>query len=221
VEAPDIVRRHFVTRFPEASVEGTSWWYRAQAMIETRIRGRIEPFLDPIGRWLARLGVTPMFLTMSGLALAVTGAVLVARGSTVAGGLVFAAGSTLDGLDGTVARVTGTASRRGALIDSVADRIGEAAMWGAIAFWLSDTPRLVMACIFCLGGAFLTSYLRAKAEAVGADGSGGLVGRGERVVLMTIGLVFGIVEPVLWILVGGIWLTVAQRFWVIWQRIED
>ncbi len=189
-------------------------------MIETRIRGRIEPFLDPIGRWLARLGITPMVLTTAGLVLAVAGAVLVARGAVVAGGIVFAAGSTLDGLDGTVARVTGTASRRGALIDSLADRIGETAMWGAIAFWLSDTPRLVMACIFCLAGALLTSYLRAKAEAVGADGSGGLIGRGERVVLMSVGLVFGVIEPVLWVLVVGVWLTVAQRFRVIWQRLE-
>jgi len=191
------------------------------AMIETRIRGRIEPFLDPIGRWLARLGITPMFLTVTGLVLAIVGAVLVAQAAVLAGGLVFLAGSALDGLDGTVARVTGTASRRGALIDSLADRVGETAMWGAIAFWLSDTPRLVMACIFCLAGALLTSYLRAKAEAVGADGSGGFIGRGERVVLMAVGLIFGIMEPVLWVLVAGVWLTVAQRFRVIWQRIED
>lgn len=199
----------------------TWWWYRHGTMIETRIRGRIEPYLDPIGRWLARLGVTPTLLTLTGLTLALVGAVLVAGGRPVVGGITFAVGSLLDGLDGTVARVTGTASRRGALIDSVADRVGEAAMWAGIAYWQLDTPRLVMACLLCLAGGLLTSYLRAKAEAIGADGSGGLVGRGERVVVMSIGLVLGVIEPALWVLVAGVWLTVAQRFRVIWLRVGD
>lgn len=190
-------------------------------MIETRIRGRIEPLLDPIGRWLARIGATPTLLTILGLVLAVAGAVLVARGLPVPGGWVFLAGSALDGLDGTVARVTGTATRRGALIDSVSDRIGEAAMWGGMAFLLSDTPRLVMVSLFCLAGALLTSYLRAKAEAIGVDGRGGIVGRGERVVLMTAALVTPFTEPILWVLVTLIWLTVAQRFAVMWRSLED
>ncbi len=190
-------------------------------MIETRIRGRIEPLLDPIGRFLARLGITPTALTLLGLALAVAGAVLVARGALGWGGGLFLAGSALDGLDGTVARVSGRATRRGALIDSVADRIGETALWGGVAFWLSDTPRLVMVSIFCLAGALLTSYLRAKAEAVGADGRGGVVGRGERVVILSLGLLTGWLEPVLWVLLVGIWVTVAFRFWAIWRRLED
>ena len=190
-------------------------------MIETRVRGHIEQYLDPIGRALARIGITPTFLTVFGLAMTVGAAVLIARGLHTAGGLLFLAGSALDGLDGTVARVTDNATRRGALIDSVADRIGEAAVWGAVAFSLSDTPRLVMAVIFCLTGAMLIPYLRAKAEATGTDGSGGMLGRGERVAILGIGLVFGWIEPVLWILLVGIWISVAQRFWAIWQRLGD
>lgn len=189
-------------------------------MIETRVRGWLEPVLDPVGRLLSRLGVTPILLTITGLLVAVAGAALVARGQPVLGASIFLAGSALDGLDGTVARVSGRVSKRGALVDSVADRIGETAMWGAVAFWI-QTPRLVMVCIFALAGALLTSYLRAKAEAVGADGRGGLVGRGERVVILSIGLIVGWVEPVLWALLVLIWVTVAQRFWAIWQRLEE
>lgn len=190
-------------------------------MIENRIRGRIEPYLDPIGRSLARLGIRPTLLTVIGLAVTVAGAVLIARDHHTVGGLVFLVGSALDALDGAVARVTDSATRRGALIDSVADRIGEAAVWGAVAFSLAGTPRLVMAVIFCLAGAMLMPYLRAKAEAVGADGRGGMLGRGERVVILGIGLVFGWMEPVLWILLVGISVSVVQRFWAIWQRLDD
>ncbi|NND85364.1 MAG: CDP-alcohol phosphatidyltransferase family protein [Acidimicrobiia bacterium] len=189
-------------------------------MIETYVRGRIEPLLDPLGRGLAALRITPTTLTLTGLAVVVVASWRIAAGDLLVGGWLFLAGSALDGLDGTVARVTGTASRRGALIDSVADRAGEIALWGALATWLSDEPQWVLLCVLGLGGALLTSYLRAKAEAVGADGRGGLVGRGERVILLSLGLLTGWLEPVLVIAAVLIWVTVSQRFLIIWKRLE-
>lgn len=161
-----------------------------------------------------------MFLTLTGLALSVFAAALVGAGETMVGGWVFVGGSALDGLDGTVARIQGTASRRGALVDSVADRLGEIALWAGLAAFLVDRPTLVLICVGSLGGALLTSYLRAKAEAVGADGRGGLVGRGERVILLTIGLVFDLLPWILPVLAVVIWVTVAQRLSVIWKRLE-
>ncbi len=184
------------------------------------MRGRIEPLLDPLGRGLAALRITPTTLTLTGLAIVVVASWRIAVGDLVLGGWLFLAGSALDGLDGTVARVTGTASRRGALIDSVADRAGEIAVWGALAMWLSLEPRWVLLCVLALGGALLTSYLRAKAEAIGADGKGGLVARGERVILLAAGLITGWLIPVLSITAGLIWVTVAQRFLTIWKRLE-
>ncbi len=161
-----------------------------------------------------------MALTATGLALCVAAAFLVGAGNAVVGGWVFLSGSALDGLDGTVARLTGTSSKRGALVDSVADRLGEISLWGGLAAFLADQPTLVLVCVLSLGGALLTSYLRAKAEAVGADGRGGLVGRAERVILLTGGLVLGLLHWVLPVLAIVIWVTVIQRFWVIWKRLE-
>ncbi|UCG40288.1 MAG: CDP-alcohol phosphatidyltransferase family protein [Acidimicrobiia bacterium] len=189
-------------------------------MIETYVRGRIEPLLDPLGRGLAALRLTPTKLTLGGLAVVVVASWLIAAGDLALGGWLFLAGSALDGLDGTVARVTGTASRKGALIDSVADRAGEIAVWGALATWLAYEPRWVLLCVLALGGALLTSYLRAKAEAIGADGRGGIVARGERVILLTVGLVSGWLVPVLVLAALLIWATVAQRFLIIWKRLE-
>ncbi len=207
-----------MTRTPPAPRRRPEVWYR-RGVIETYVRGRIERFLDPLGKVLASLRITPIALTLSGLAMCVCAAFLVGNGHAVAGGWVFLAGSALDGLDGTVARLTGTSSRRGALVDSVADRLGEISLWGGLAAFLVDQPTLVLVCVVSLGGALLTSYLRAKAEAVGADGRGGLVGRGERVIVLSAGLILGNLSWVLPGLAVVIWITVIQRFVVIWKRL--
>lgn len=189
-------------------------------MIETRVRGRIDRFVDPIGAFLARLGMTPLALTVVGLVVTIGGAVLVGRRALILGGLVSLAGATLDGLDGAVARARGSVSARGSLLDSVADRVGESALWSGIAFAVADRPRLVALCVVCVSGALTTSYLRAKAESIGADGSGGLVGRAERTILVTIGLLTGWMEPMIWSMAGLVWITVGQRFWLVYQRSD-
>ena len=190
-------------------------------MIELRVRDRVDRIVDPIGGFLARIGATPTWLTVIGLTLTIGGAFLVANQFWVAGALVALGGSALDGLDGSVARAKGSASASGALLDSVADRLGETAMWGGVAFAVADTPRLTLLCVFSLGAALMVSYTRGKAENMGADGKGGIMGRAERVILLTIGLLFvSILEWVLWIMVILTWLTVFQRFFRAWRQLE-
>lgn len=190
-------------------------------MIELRVRKRVDRLVDPIGRGLARIGVTPTWLTMIGLGVTVVGAVLVAREAFVAGALVALAGSALDGLDGSVARARGSASLSGALLDSVADRMGETAMWAGLAFALSDSARLSLLCVLSLGASLLVSYVRGKAEGLGADGRGGIMGRAERIILMTLGLLFiEYVEVMLWTMAALTWLTVLQRFYISWRQLE-
>lgn len=190
-------------------------------MIELRVRGRVERFIDPIGSFLARIGATPTWLTLTGLFLTLGGAVLVANRLWVTGALVALTGSALDGLDGSVARARGSASASGALLDSVADRLGETAMWAGTAFAVADTPRLTLLCVLSLGAALLVSYLRAKVESMGADGRGGLMGRAERVILLSVGLLWvSMLEWVLWALAILTWLTVFQRFMRAWKQLE-
>lgn len=190
-------------------------------MIETRVRGRIERFVDPIGGFLAQIGLTPLAVTALGLVTTIVGAVLIGREQLVIGAVVALAGATLDGLDGAIARARGSVSARGSFVDSVADRIGESALWSGIAFAVADRPRLVALCVVCVSGALTTSYLRAKAESVGADGRGGLMGRAERTLLVTAGLLTGYLEPMIWVTAGLVWITVGQRFWLVYQRTPD
>lgn len=193
---------------------------REQTVIELRVRGRVERIVSPLGRGLARAGFTPTSLTLIGLTLTLAGAVLIALGRLWEGATVAVVGSALDGLDGSVARATGSASVSGALVDSVADRIGETATWAGLAYFVAGRPVFVLLCVSNLGAALLISYLRAKAESSGVDGRGGLMGRAERVIVFTAGLVFNQVGPMLWAMAALSWLTVGQRFLRTWQRLE-
>jgi hypothetical protein len=46
------------------------------------------------------------------------------------------------------------------------------------------------------------------------------MGRAERVILFTAGLVFGFIPVMLWLMAALTWMTVAQRFSLVWQRLD-
>ncbi|MDH3260096.1 MAG: CDP-alcohol phosphatidyltransferase family protein [Acidimicrobiia bacterium] len=189
-------------------------------MIETRVRPRISRALQAAGRVLAATGLKPTHLTVLGLLVTVGGAYLIGRNVLVAGGSLVAVGSFIDALDGPLARELGIAGPRGALLDSVTDRISETAMFAGVAYLVADEPLLVALAVAGLGAALVTSYLRAKAEGVGADGRAGLMGRAERVILYCLGVIAGFVGPMLWAMVILTWLTVVQRFAATWRQLE-
>lgn len=155
-------------------------------------------------------------VTTIGFLVNVLAAVLVYREAFIAGGVVFLIGSILDIFDGAVARARGEAGPRGAMFDSVLDRISEAVMFGAIAlvFARDDEKIALLAVIAALTGSLMTSYIRARAEALGLDGTHGLMARAERVVLIAAALLFAPLGALPWgIILLAILsaITVAQR----------
>jgi CDP-diacylglycerol--glycerol-3-phosphate 3-phosphatidyltransferase len=148
---------------------------------------------DPGARLLSRLGLTPNAVTLLGLLLSGGAAYLVASGRLVpAGGLLLFA-ALFDHLDGALARLTGKATPFGALLDSVADRVSEAAvLLGVLLLGLDrgDTIMSVLA-FLTLTASLLVSYVRARAEGLGVGGEVGVMGRAERVVLLAAGLLAG------------------------------
>ncbi len=182
-----------------------------------KLRNRIHQSLDqrllPLCRLLARLGVRPNQITLAGTLICVLGAALVAGDRLVLGGLVWLAGSALDMLDGGLARSQGRASRGGAFLDSTFDRISEGALFAAIAYHFAVTGAALEAALTVLAllGALLISYTRARAEALGAECKVGIITRVERVVLLGFGLCFGLIAPVITLLVVLSAISVAQR----------
>ena len=113
-------------------------------MIETWVRPRIDGALQTAGRILVAAGFRSTQLTLLGLVLTVAGSYVIAVGNQVAGGLLVAFGSSVDALDGPVARARGTAGPRGAFLDSTTDRISEFAMFAGLAYSVADDRLLVM-----------------------------------------------------------------------------
>lgn len=190
-------------------------------MIDTRVRPHVVKYLDAMGRGLAKVGMTPAAMTTLGLALVLTGSILVARGEFVWGGWTIAAGSLLDGLDGAVARASNKVSARGGFLDAAFDRIGEVAAWAGLAFALEDQATNLLLIVIATGGAMLVPYMRAKAEAEGLPGGqGGFMGRTERIFLYCSGVILGFVDVMLWIYVVTVWLTAFMRFYRSYKSIK-
>jgi CDP-diacylglycerol--glycerol-3-phosphate 3-phosphatidyltransferase len=171
---------------------------------------------------LARTRVTPNALTAVGVALCGAAALLVVfenRNGIVfywLGAVLFVAGSLLDILDGALARAGGKTTPFGAFLDSTTDRISEGFMLTAIAYVFARHGRdaFVAVAMAAVAGSFLVSYTRARAEALGLRGDVGIGSRAERVVVITVGLVFapwGVLPWAIVFLTLTAWLTVVQR----------
>jgi CDP-diacylglycerol--glycerol-3-phosphate 3-phosphatidyltransferase len=195
------------------------------ALIDLRGRKKAAPILEPIAAGLAKIRVTPAVVTIVGLAVTMGGAALIATGYLIAGGFTAAFGVALDALDGPLARKLGTASDRGAFLDTMSDRFGEIAVWVGLTVYLSEEPRLLLLCVVALAFSLLVPYVRAKAELYDLVGKGGWMGRAERMILILVGTIivgFGapIMEPLLWVFVILTGFTVAQRIRNTWQQLD-
>jgi CDP-diacylglycerol--glycerol-3-phosphate 3-phosphatidyltransferase len=162
---------------------------------KSAIRDRFRTVLDPVVLVLMNAGTPPMAVTVAGLLIGLAGAIEIARGSFIAGGVLVIVSGICDTLDGSLARRAGKVSVFGAFIDSTIDRVAEIACFGAIIFYYASHDGwgrfAVPLTVVALAGSFLTSYTRARAEGLGLECRVGLLERPERIALLVLGLLFG------------------------------
>ena len=160
-----------------------------------------------------RLGIHANVLTVAGCAIQIGVGILLAYGFHRLGGFLLAFGATFDAVDGALARQMGGATKFGAFLDSVLDRVSESAILGGLAWWYMalGEPVLAMLCFLAIVGSVLVSYARARAEAVGVDCRVGFFTRVERTLLVIVVLIFGWTTIGVWILAVGSLLTVLHR----------
>ncbi|MGH2704746.1 MAG: CDP-alcohol phosphatidyltransferase family protein [Actinomycetota bacterium] len=190
-------------------------------MFGNLLRGQVDRVVLPLGRTLAKTGITANALTLAGVPIVAAGAALVAAGKLRAGGLVLVAGSVTDLLDGSIAKTTSGPTRFGGFLDSTTDRVTDGLVFSAVAWHLAsdDGAGIGLAlALSCLVLSFLTPYIRARAEASGYDCKVGIAERAERVVIVAVGLVFGLLVPALGLLVVLSAITVVQRFVHVWRQ---
>ena len=176
----------------------------------------------PVVSVLARLGVTPNMLTVAQLIGGIGAAILIGTGELAWGGIALLAAASLDAFDGTLARTTGQATKFGAVFDSVIDRLFEGAVLGGILYYYLDRADRTgsMLAFVTVVGSLCVSYVRARAEGEGVELYDGLFTRVVRILLLTLGLVAGLLTPVLWLLAVMTIATTFQRLFVVWLKLR-
>src|SRR5829696_6255977 len=115
-------------------------------------------------------GLPPIAATAFGLAVAAAAVAPAAAGGLwqIAAAVLVGLSGLLDSLDGALAIGTGRASRRGFVLDSVADRLSEAAYAGAL--WVAGAPGWLAVAFGAL--CWLPDYVRARAGQAGVHRTG-------------------------------------------------
>ena len=183
----------------------------------------------PGARALKSFGLSPNAVTILGFLIVVISAVLVGFGHLRIGGVVFLAGGAMDLFDGALARLSQRVTPFGALLDSLFDRLGEAALYlGLVIYGVRIDPdsrdlMVYMALlILALSSSQGVSYLRARGESLGIDTRAGLLTRPERVVILSAGLLLGEdTIPVAFAIIAffSLW-TMLSRLLHIWRGLR-
>ena len=150
-------------------LDAWSRWHGDTATDSALVRGWLT-----VAWTLARplAGVPPLVATALGLLVAAAAVPAAAGGGPwlVLAGVLVGVSGLLDSLDGALAIGTGRASRRGFVLDSVVDRLTEAAYAGAL--WVAGAPGWLAVAFGAL--CWLPDYLRARAGQAGVAETGAL-----------------------------------------------
>jgi CDP-diacylglycerol---glycerol-3-phosphate 3-phosphatidyltransferase len=172
--------------------------------------GLIRPIVGVLAQWSVR----PNQLTWLGFLLTAGVGVVLALGRLQLGGVLMLLTSSIDGLDGSLARETGQQSRFGAFLDSTLDRLSEGGvLFGLVVWAMNSGEGIDLALLFLiLLGSVMVSYTRARAEGLGYTCEVGLFTRAVRVFFLAVGLIVpGILRLALASMAILTWFTVAQR----------
>jgi CDP-diacylglycerol--glycerol-3-phosphate 3-phosphatidyltransferase len=184
-------------------------------------RAVISYGVNPTARFLLRIGVTPNAVTIAGTVGVLIGSYFGALGHLFWATWIVTACALTDVLDGTMARMRGRSGTFGALLDSSMDRIADAAVFGAVAFYLHHQGNPyggMVAAIICLAAGQVVSYVKARAQSLGLNADVGIAERLERLVLVGIGGLLGS-AGLDWGLPAALWLLAVLSVITIFQRL--
>jgi phosphatidylglycerophosphate synthase len=180
----------------------------------------------PVARAALRAGFTPDSITILGTAGAVLSALtLFPIGQLWWGAVAVCFFVLADMLDGAMARERGGGTRFGAVLDASCDRIGDGAVFCGLLWWAAfglKSDSLVVATLICLVTSQVISYIKARAEASGLSGDGGIIERPERLVIVLAGA--GLSDfplfPLPWLLPVAMWVLAVASLITLGQRLH-
>lgn len=184
------------------------------------LRERYQRAMMPVGRIIAKTGLTPNMITGLTVVVALVSAWFFVIGHIITGLLVLILTVVMDMFDGAVARAANLSSKFGATFDHTLDRYAEflfmlGLMLGpinmivlpwtpfTIEWWvIGDTFIPWFWGFFALFGMIMASFTRAKAESVGGMQSCtvGIAERQEKLILQIVGILLLAIPPTnIWI----------------------
>jgi CDP-diacylglycerol--glycerol-3-phosphate 3-phosphatidyltransferase len=188
-----------------------------------RLRAMFKWFLDPVGGFLNRLGLTPNTMTLLGLAGIALAAFFLAHGNMLWGGLLVLIMVPIDALDGTMARLRGEASDFGAFVDSVSDRYSELIILGGLIYYFLAINNHIgaMLSFAAAAGSVLVSYVKARAEGLGYTAKIGILTRVERYLVLAPSLLFN--QPFIGVTLIAVLanFTALQRIWYVRAQAHE
>jgi archaetidylinositol phosphate synthase len=194
-----------------------------------KLRDSLQPTMTRLGSSFAATGLSANFWTLVGLLLSLLAGVIYASPAAgvpwytaaVLGGVALLISGFFDMIDGSVARITGKTTKKGAFLDSSFDKVAEVAVFLGIALGGLAQPTWAM---LALALSLLVSYTRARAESLGVELKG--IGIGERAERLLIVALVGMIphpEALNWAMiivsiVAGI--TLGQRIVATSRRLS-
>ena len=145
---------------------------------------------QPFAAFCVKNKITPNQITWTSSFVGFLSAIFISMGMFGIGASLLAISSTMDGLDGMVARQTGQTSRAGEILDSSLDRYVDFAFLAGLVIYYRDSVPLIIITLLAILGSFMVSYSTAKAEAMQITPPRGSMKRSDRIAYLILGGMF-------------------------------
>ena len=184
----------------------------------------MDPVFAPLLNVFARLGITPNMLTVAGTLGHFVAVYFLFQGRVTAAGLSLLLLAPLDAMDGALARkLNRPYSEFGAFLDSTLDRVSEIILFGGIIafYYIEQNQLMVLVSFIGISGSLMTSYIRARAEALNLYGKTGYFGRLERYLIIVNLMILGQLTLAMGIVATLSWITAGQRFYSVFAQLRS
>ena len=200
-------------------------------MVDEQFRVQFARAMRPIAPMLARRGIVPNHVTLATFCIAIPAAILIGLGFPVTGLALWIVSRIGDGLDGLLARETGTASAFGGYLDITLDMAAYAAM---VVGFAALHPQHTLGWTAILAGyvVVITTTL-ALSDAAGHAGrrvsetdrtfqfTAGFAEAGETSVMYVLWVLFpSQIGWLVWVWAALLLLTAVQRSVLAWQTLR-
>ena len=179
-------------------------------------------FIDPILFLLIKLKLTPNSITLMGFIMCIVASYCIATESFVLGGFLVLISGMLDIFDGALARKMNLNTDKGAFLDSTFDRLSESIILVSLIYFFSKENELnaVILSSASLVFSLLISYLRARLEGLGYNSKSGFFTRPERILVVSLGLIFFSPVSTVTVLALASLLGLTHRFLAFWRILK-